>query len=239
MYSRGCSHNEIEICHTTGTEVCRICGLVVSENLSYSECHQEKFMESIDRKTYEIEDNNIESFLDKIAQRLNLSDYLCTLIHNLYKRLIHDMESIPSKQKQKQELIVYCVYITLRKENTPRSIRELVAVSDVLEKNVWKIEKYYAQKANVKTSKKILSPRDVICTYYSYLNLEFLDLKEMLDMVVETPVKISFSPTSIAGGILYLYSKKIGKKYSMKYIADLIHTTPMSIYRFIRAFPTS
>ena len=74
--SSTCIHNTITD-HSTGTEVCTICGLVLSENLYYDEIHSSAFklQEEEPCNNYLIDDiDTILAFTQKIGDRLNLPD---------------------------------------------------------------------------------------------------------------------------------------------------------------------
>ena len=87
----------------------------------------------------------------------------------------------------------------------------------------------------VKERNHPLTPSQILSTYYTYLDFDYTDLQKMKKMIESAKIKKDFAPTTIAGGTICLYSQENNKKYNVKTIADLICTSPMSIYRYVNS----
>lgn len=206
---------------------------MTSENLSYGECYFQNIKKADEYDDTNNFGNDVYEFLHKIIQRLHLYESIKMKVIDMYHDLSNEFSFRSCTQN---ELIAFCVYMVLRLENVPRSLKEIVAVSDISEKRLWKLEKNYSKIEKCLESPKILAPEHILHTYFLYLEMQYSDLKKMLQMLKSIDVPISYNPTTIAGGIFYLHSKNIGKKCTLKNIASLIHTTPMSIYRFVKFY---
>ena len=239
-----CNHSDTILDSFSATEVCTSCGLVLNEALTYADLHpnhgwiQEMqgpgvpcgtFMDKIYKNKIinSMYKPNCEEFLIKVGNRLNLPR---STIQNALKRN-RDLSAGKSRFKN-EHLLAYALYTTCKLENCPRSLVEISNVSAITTKSLRRIEKYFSLEKNNQRTKS-LSAKDLLYTFYPYLDLSFHDLKTILGMLENSSSSIQFSPSTIAAGLVYLYiSKNIIKSCTIKKISDIFQTTPMSIYRY-------
>ena len=239
-----CNHSDTILDSYSATEICTSCGLVVNEALTYSELHpncdwiqqaQDTGVSCgtfVDKKSKNkiinsVSKSKCEEFLIKIGDRLNLP---CSTIQNTLKR---NQDLLSGKYRFKNEhLLAYALYTTCKLEKCPRSLVEISNVSSIRIKSLRKIEKYFSLQQNNQRTKS-LSPKDLLYTFYLYLDLTFNDLKKIFVMLENSSSSVQFSPSTIAAGLVYLYiSENKIKSCTIKKISDVFQTTPMSIYRY-------
>ena len=244
LYQSCCNHSDTVLDSSSATEVCTSCGLVLNDALTYDDLHpNHSWMKEMTYPTYlcgtfmdkrfknkMINSNsnpNSEEFLTKVGNRLNLP--YSTLQHALYRsRKISSMKS----KFNHEHVLAYALYITCKLENCPRSLVEISNVSNITTKKLRRIEKYFSLEKNNQRTKS-LSAKDLLYTFYPYLDLSFQDLKTILSMLENSSSPVQFSPSTVAAGLVYLYiSKNSNKSCTIKKISDVFQTTPMSIYRY-------
>lgn len=239
-----CDHSDTILDSSSATEVCTICGLVLQESLNYVELHPNyslanqiimpkdkvgTFMDEKIRKKIinSISKPNCDEFLTKIGYRLNLPK---STIEHAFKRY-QDL-TCGKSGFHKEHLLAYSLYTTCKLEKCPRSMVEISNVSAIPVKSLRKIEKCFAlEKNNPRT--KPLCAKDLLYTFYPYLDLSFQDLKIIVGMLETSNHSVKFSPATVAAGLVYIYSNQNNiKSCTMKNISDIFQTTPMSIYRY-------
>ena len=249
--SSACIHNTITD-HSTGTDVCTICGLVLSENLNYDEIHSSAFklQEEDQCNNYLIDDiDTILAFTQKIGDRLNLPDSSIENAILKFKKLRKKVDAIkydwPKKAPKRKlfsnkNLVIYSLYTTLKKDSFPRPLKEICTVADIYDLGeIWKLEKYFTQlDTRIPEETKTLTAKDLIHCYYTYLDLDFQDINFILRMLESLPSDNSFTPTTTAASLMYIYISKIKKKKcSMSKVAQLYQISKMSIHRFMKRNP--
>ena len=244
FYELGCNHSDTILDSYSATEVCTSCGLVLNDALTYTDLHPnhgsmkemthsiypcETYMDkkSKNKIIKSVSKPNCEEFLTKIVNRLNLP--YSTLQHALNRS--QDISSGKSKLNH-EHVLAYALYITCKLENCPRSLIEISNVSNISIKNLRRIEKYFSLEKNNQRTKS-LSAKDLLYTFYPFLDLSFQDLKVILSMLENSSSSVQFSPSTEAAGLVYLYIRKnSNKSCTIKKISDVFQTTPMSIYRY-------
>ena len=236
----------------TGTEVCTLCGLVLSENLYYDEIHSADFKCQREEPSvnYLIDDiDTIISFTQKIADRLNLPDASIENAFLKFQKLRKQVDDIkydwPKKAPKRKlfsnkNLVIYSLYTTLKKDSFPRPLKEICTVADIYDLGeIWKLEKYFTQlDTRIPEETKTLTAKDLIHCYYTYLDLDFQDINFILRMLESLPSDNSFTPTTTAASLMYIYISKIKKKKcSMSKVAQLYQISKMSIHRFMKRNP--
>ena len=67
-------------------------------------------------------------------------------------------------------------------------------------------------------------------------DFSFEDVRQM-NHIINTLEKNTFSPTTTAAGVVYLYAKTVkSKKQTLNQVSSLFHVTTMSIQRFINKY---
>ena len=249
--SSTCTHNAI-IDHTTGTEVCTICGLVLSEHLYYDEVHSTSFKPQKEEEghNYVIDDiDTIITYTQKICDRLNLSDASIENAIFIFQKLRKKVNNLkydwPKKAPRKKifsnkNLVIYSIYKTLKEESFPRPLKEICTIANIQDlREIWKLEKYFTQlNQKIPEQTKVLTAEDLIYGYYTYLDLDYNDINIILKMMQSLSSNNGFTPTTTAAGLMYVYISKIKKgKCSMSKIAQLYQISKMSIHRFMKRNP--
>ena len=249
--SSTCTHNAI-IDHTTGTEVCTICGLVLSEHLYYDEVHSTSFKPQKEEEghNYVIDDiDTIITYTQKICDRLNLSDASIENAIFIFQKLRKKVDNLkydwPKKAPRKKlfsnkNLVIYSLYKTLKQDSFPCLLKEICTIANIQDLGeIWKLEKYFTQlNQRIPEQTKVLTAEDLIYGYYTYLDLDFQDINFILRMLESLPSDNSFTPTTTAASLMYIYISKIKKKKcSMSKVAQLYQISKMSIHRFMKRNP--
>ena len=239
-----CNHSDTVLDSSSATEICISCGLVLNEALAYADVHPNHgWIQQIpdlrdpcgtfmDKKSKNKIINSkskpaCEEFLIKVGNRLNLPH--STIQNALYRS--QDLSSVKPRFNN-EHLLAYALYITCKLEKCPRSLIEISNVSTISTKSLRRIEKYFSMEKNNQRTKS-LSAKDLLYSFYPYLDLSFHDLKIILSMLETSSSPVQFSPSTVAAGLVYLYVSKNGIKLcTMKKISDIFQTTPMSIYRY-------
>ena len=238
--------------HSSGTEVCTLCGLVLSENLYYDEIHLTTFKWQREEPSvnYLIDDiDTIVSFTQKIGDRLNLPDAIIeNAILNFQKlrKKVDDIKNDWPKKAPKRKLfsnknlVIYSLYTILKQDSFPRPLKEICTVANIHDLGeIWKLEKYFTQlNTRIPEETKTLTAKDLIHGYYTYLDLEFKDINIILRMLESLSSSNSFTPATTAAGLMYIYTSKIKKKKcSMSKVSQLYQISKMSIHRFMKRNP--
>ena len=250
-----CKHDPIWD-HSTGSEVCLNCGLVLCEGLTYNELHLQHHggempnVEDASLNHLHVEGvDNVPDFIRKVGDRMNLSRGSIENSILKFKSLRDRCKEInfggPRKSKKIRSninLAAFSIYDTLRDELHPRTLKEICVAANIGKVgDVWKLEKQFGQKKQ-ELPQKPLSAKDLIFGYYTFLDLDYNDAKTILEMaefVQKLYGECSFMPTTVASALMYIYINKIkGKKCSLQRIAQMYHTSTMSISRFIKRNPT-
>ena len=249
--SSTCTHNAI-IDHTTGTEVCTICGLVLSEHLYYDEVHSTSFKPQKEEEGHNhvIDDiDTIITYTQKICDRLNLSDASIENAIFIFQKLRKKVDNLkydwPKKAPRKKifsnkNLVIYSIYKTLKEESFPRPLKEICTIANIQDlREIWKLEKYFTQlNQKIPEQTKVLTAEDLIYGYYTYLDLDYNDINIILKMMQCLSSNNGFTPTTTAASLMYVYISKIKKrKCSMSKIAQLYQISKMSIHRFMKRNP--
>ena len=249
--SNTCTHRPT-LDNSTGTEVCTLCGLVLSENLYYDEIHSADFKCQREEPSvnYLIDDiDTIISFTQKIADRLNLPDASIENAFLKFQKLRKQVDDIkydwPKKAPKRKlfsnkNLVIYSIYKTLKEESFPRPLKEICTIANIQDlREIWKLEKYFTQlNQKIPEQTKVLTAEDLIYGYYTYLDLDYNDINIILKMMQSLSSNNGFTPTTTAAGLMYVYISKIKKgKCSMSKIAQLYQISKMSIHRFMKRNP--
>ena len=133
------------------------------------------------------------------------------------------------------------VYITLKKDFCPRSIKEICYISGGLKPlNVLQIGTFLEKSRNENTPSKRLKPvtaNDIILTHYPYVEgLSFDDVTQIFHKL-DSIEQVNFTPTTTAAGLVYLYTNFVKcNKQTFQQISSLFQVTPISIQRFVKKY---
>ena len=242
--------------HSTATVVCQGCAKVLEEGLAYNEVmskHQFSSQRSIQCETEKeelINGENAYELLVKIGEKLHLNQSSIDNSYKNYKKSLKKLKRISDlKQNSKKKrllmsyenILAYAIYVTLKEASIPRSIKEICFFSGGLKcRNVLQIGKFIEANRDKDTPSKRLKPltaKDVILTHYPYIEgLSFDDVKQIFHKL-NCIGPISFTPTTTAAGIIYLYVNFVQhSKQTLHQISSLFQVTPTSIQRFTKEY---
>ena len=243
-----CDHHDIITDARSAENICMMCGVVQEENLFYTDIyHTSNTSLKDDSKgdASKIDGEDSIVFLQKICDRLHLPE---STIQNTFRKYKNTRKLINSRialgQKNKNELIskknlmVYSLYVRLKIEGVPRSLKDICSLGDVRTSTIIIIEKFLEQHhLSGGLRSKPLSAKNLIQSHYTYLdNFEFADLQ--VTMVWLDKLRFcSFSPATTAAGVTFLYLNERKKsKVSQSKIANLFQVTSVSIQRFLKRY---
>lgn len=241
--------------HSTGTLVCTLCAHVLQEGLSYEEIHlnkcQSQQRSGIIESARTVDGEPAIDYLHKVGDRLNLCQSTIDNAWNKYLKTKSKMQRLLSLKKcQKnrrtllddKNLLVYSLYITLKQEACPRSIREICWHAGGHLHSIHLIEKFIDMKAKdvgeVVQRLKPISAKDIILTHYTYIHeFTFEDVKQ-INHLLNSILPCNFSPLTTAAGIVYLYINNIkkSKPQSLCQVSNLFRVSEMSIRRFVTKY---
>lgn len=240
---------------SSATTVCTNCCLVLEERLSHDEVGIGKpysintvSTECLDQD--EIFGEPIMEVLKKISDKLHL--YESCVNHSFKKfntireRVRKILEANPNAKRKRlllsnENVLVYSIYISLKEQSCPRSIKEICHFSGISKPiNILKIEKFLELNRNIikpiKRAKPITA-KDIILTHFPYIeDLLFEDVKQIFHRLNGIQ-QINFSPSTTSAGAVYLYMNFVKKsKKTLTQVSTLFNVTPMSIQRFVNKF---
>ena len=249
MSSSECIEHSEVIDQHTGTIVCLDCSRVIDNGLTHFEVNQQKystFQENLKDEEEKINGENVTELLDKISDKLHLNQSSIDLAYWEYKKNTKKIEKIlkyPNKKPflSPEIILIFSIYTALKKHSCPRSIKEVCNISGLPEcTKVLKLGAFLEKNKGDDTPSIRLRPmnaKDVILTHYMYIeDFSFEDVKQM-NLIINTLEKNTFSPTTTAAGVVYLYAKTVkSKKQTLNQVSSLFHVTTMSIQRFINKY---
>ena len=243
--------------HTTGTEVCANCALVLDEFLTYDEVHFKTPIYSKQNFKHfdiKIEGEPVVSILQKIGDRLHLYESTmnnCLMefyrVKSKMTQMMQENFAVPQKNKRQllsdKNLLVYSIYTTLKFEECPRTLKEICYYAGEIPFNaIHQIGKFFcsSNKPNflLKTKRlKPISAKDLILSHYTYLDIICFDDVNQILKLLDNIKPNSFSPSTTAAGMVYLYVKFIKKcKITFVQTSALFKVTGMSVQRFIKRY---
>lgn len=216
-----CLHDPIIDSHS-GEEVCCLCGLVINTGMSYEEIiHGDN--------CYDIHlENKSTPFLFELAaefiSRMHLPQEIVNIVLTRYEKCIKKQSDI-IKYFSNQELISYSLYQVLKEMSIPRSLKQIVSVSGVNSRAIWKLEDIFTKE------RMQLKPIDIILSHYTMLDhLKYEDIRFMRIMCDDLGF-LNYNPSTVASFVIYKYLMLNEKKQSMNKICDLVGVNTKSLMR--------
>ena len=243
--------------HTTGTEVCVNCAHVLNEFLTYDEVHYKTPILSQPNNNHfdvKIDGEPIISILQKIGDKLHLYESSmnnCLMeffrIKSKMTQMLHEHFAGPQKNRRQllsnKNLLVYSIYTTLKFEECPRSLKEICYYAGGIPFNaIHQIEKFFCSQDkhnSLLTTKRLkpISAKDLILSHYTYLDMICFDDVNQILKLLDIIKPNSFSPSTTAAGLVYLYVKFIKKcKITFVLTSALFKVTSMSVQRFVKRY---
>ena len=249
MSSSDCiEHSEVLDQHT-GTIVCVVCCRVIKDGLTHFEVNQQKystFQENL-KDEKKINGENVYELLEKISDKLHLSQSSVDIAYIEYKKITKKIQKILSYPNKKPHptsilspeiVLMLSIYTALKKDFCPRSIDVLCNPEESA--NVFKLTAFLEKNKDDDTHSTRLQPlnaKDLLLTHYTCIDgFSYEDVKRMND-IIEALKKNTFTPHTTAAGVVYLYAKNVKcKKQTMRSVSSLFNTTNTSIQRFINKY---
>ena len=249
MSSSTCFQHSTIIDQSTGTIVCVDCSRVLDQGLTHFEVNQQKYstlQENLKDGKEKINGENVSQLLEKISDKLHLNQSSIDLAYWEYKKNTKKIEKILNYPNKKpflspEIILIFSIYTALKKHSCPRSIKEVCNISGLPEcTKVLKLGAFLEKNKGDDTPSIRLRPmdaKDVLLTHYMYIEgFSYEDVKQMINRI-NTLEKNTFSPTTTAAGVVYLYAKTVkSKKQTLNQVSSLFHVTTMSIQRFINKY---
>ena len=174
-------------------------------------------------------DNTIENAIVNFGKYVDKCDEMKALGMKHHRKICTNLN-----------MATYAIYTTLKQEGNPRPLKDVCMTAGIYSTaDVWKLEKYFTrfnQKHFTRSNKtRNLTAKDLLYSYYTFLELDFNDANSMARMIEFLPSSIGFTPTTTAAAVMYHYTNKIKKiKCPLSKIAQLFQTSSMSIHRFMK-----
>jgi transcription initiation factor TFIIIB Brf1 subunit/transcription initiation factor TFIIB len=252
MSSSDCiEHSEVLDQHT-GTIVCVVCCRVIKDGLTHFEVNQQKystFQENL-KDEKKINGENVYELLEKISDKLHLSQSSVDIAYIEYKKITKKIQKILSYPNKKPHptsilspeiVLMLSIYTALKKDFCPRSIDFLCNIAGLQESaNVFKLAAFLEKNKDDDTNSTRLQPlkaKDLLLTHYTCIdNFSFEDVNRMND-IIEALKKNTFTPHTTAAGAVYLYARNVKcTKQTMRQVSSLFNVTTTSIQRFINKY---
>ena len=241
-----CQVHEHETIIDSGFHVCIKCGLCLEQVFVHQEYQPIQSIQNpkIDDRKEKNSGNQIE-FLREMCSKLHIEGI--ELMNDIvldYLSLFRQTKDLRPSPKL-PDLATLSIYKSLQQRSSiSPSILDIASVTKCDLKKVWKLQKSTKhQHHNEETSNnevdqgqliQPISAQDIILSKMGFLNLTFADFKIMDEAIkksVETEADVS--ARSIAATVMYQYLKYYKKKHcTIKSIAGLFLTTPVSLYRY-------
>ena len=251
MSSSTCFQHSPIVDQSTATIVCVDCSRVLDQGLTHFEVNQQKYSTSQEnlkdgKKEEKINGENVSQLLEKISDKLHLNRSSIDLAYWEYKKNTKKIQKILNYPNKKpflspEIILIFSIYTALKKDFCPRSIKEVCNISGLPEcTKVLKLAAFLEKNKGDDTPSIRLRPlnaKDIILTHYLYIeDFSYEDVKQM-NHRINTLEKNSFSPTTTAAGVVYLYAKTAkSKKQTLKQVSTLFNVSTMSIQRFINKY---
>jgi len=206
-----CSHlNEI-VDDVRGEIVCMDCGLVLCEKLFKHFSQINKYVCKENEKEKEKEND-----VNEILEKLNLPNCFTNSILDNYKT---------NRNAKKKEFTSFAIYNTLNKEGFPVSIKEISAVSGYTDSEIYNMQE---------NETIMLDPHSILEKYCNILGIDYKTYS-VIKTGLPTTFESGHTPQTIVASTIYCYFKRyFPKKYPMKIIAKTVHTSCISIQRYLK-----
>ena len=213
-----CSHDDRVIDPHSAEEICISCGVICASGMYFEEvnAHNNEFIHRPREHTSVV---NIDETRELVS-RMHLPQYIIDTVLNRVTN--YEKKENVNKLFQKNELIAYALYKTLKEMEIPRTLKELESCSGIPSKTLWKIESYFCEKT---TS---LKPIDLIASHYILVDLNFDDFKQLQKMCKDIGF-VNYNPATTASFITHLYLKQKGSTTSLKKICSVFGSNYRSV----------
>ncbi len=206
-----CDHKYEVIDQRQGDIVCYDCGLVI-DKYYIVECDKEE--ENNDISTFG------KNFVFEMLSRLNVPKSYSS---HVFKKI-----SESKANKNSESFLSSIIYNTLIELNIPFTIKDIVGVTGISAKKIYKEEKKKKTNKNV----VVIDCSDILERACSKLNLSYKDYTLIKEEISKS--NTGFNPSTVISAHIYLYCKGKNVKILMKEISSITGISCMSIKRYIK-----
>eukprot|EP00271_Cylindrocystis_brebissonii_P008225 TRINITY_DN22249_c0_g1_i1.p1 TRINITY_DN22249_c0_g1~~TRINITY_DN22249_c0_g1_i1.p1 ORF type:complete len:309 (+),score=57.05 TRINITY_DN22249_c0_g1_i1:101-1027(+) len=159
--------------------------------------------------------------MGSMADRAGLVSTIRDQANEIYKK-VEDAKSI--RGRSQDAILAACLYIACRKENKPRTFKEIGAVANnASKKEIGKAVKFIVnQLEESTTSMGVINPEDYMRRFCSNLNMDPQTIRAAMEVVKTTDdiiMKTSRTPISKAAAAIYMVTQLADKKVLPRDIA--------------------
>lgn len=217
-----CNHENLVTDEREGTVVCINCGLVIEDRIFLS---RNLINEEIENK------NEIYELLFDFAERFHIVKKNIDEIIDRYQMV---NEKIELKFYKKEEVLVFCIYENLNKNNISLLLEQILIFFPNVrnEKKVYEIETLLSSDCP-----KLIVEDSLIHRCLSYLDFSFKQKQEIVKIFEKVKYKVDFSPKTIIGSIIYMFCKCNKLKIQLKNICNVCEISQSSVNRALKRMP--
>ncbi|MEM0383133.1 MAG: transcription initiation factor IIB [Candidatus Anstonellales archaeon] len=165
--------------------------------------------------------------LEKITDRLQLPKRVAEEAAHIYKKAV---EKQLIRGRLIESVVAAVVYAVCRKNNIPKTLDDIVQISDNDKKDIGRAYRFIKRELNLKVP--FTSPSIYIPRYASALQLSE-DVqeraKEIVEMAMEKGMLSGRGPTGIAAAALYIAALEKGERRTQKQVAEIAGVTEVTI----------
>lgn len=182
------------------------------------------------RKTVSSSERTLKATFIEIrmmADRLNVPKAIVDHAEILFKQ-VHDGKSLQGRKKD--AIASACLFIACRKEQVPRTFKEICAVSKISKKEIGRMFKLVLK--TLETNVQAITTGDFMSRFCSYLELSNTIEKAATHIArraVELDLVPGRSPISVAAAAIYMASQASDKKKSANDIGDIAGVAEVTI----------
>jgi transcription initiation factor TFIIIB Brf1 subunit/transcription initiation factor TFIIB len=205
-----CTHNNEIIDSHEGTIICTDCGVVKDP---YYLCD------------YKNNDSNIainsSGQVENILEQLNVPQQFNEIININLNSTNYKSNSHPQKKTHQINKVISEIYNTLNQDT-----------SNILLKDIMNLSRLSTKQIKCKDV-SIVNIEQILEKYTKRFNINYKNCTVIKEEYLKY-INTGFQPLTIIGGIIYKHLKEINSRRSMKYIAELLGISSISIQRFIK-----
>ncbi|CAI4223626.1 unnamed protein product [Auanema sp. JU1783] len=190
---------------------------------------QRKSMNNTDRQM-----NQAMSVIREMSERIHLTKNIQDMAAKLFKEVL-DGKALKGKNNEAQAAA--CLYIACRKDDVPRTFKEICAASRVSKKEIGRCFKLIIK--SMETNLKQITSADFMSRFCARLNLSN-SVKVCATRIAKRAVDMDLvagrSPISIAAAAIYMASQASAEKKTAKEIGDIAGAAEVTVKQTYKLF---
>jgi transcription initiation factor TFIIIB Brf1 subunit/transcription initiation factor TFIIB len=230
-HSEGCTHDVVTTDYHEGTEVCLQCGTVVNDSLllwNDGTEHQNTAVQTTPTSGDASNEPYLETVLD-FCENACIPRRCATDVLRLYHRAAESSSSPYPSFKNKQVLAI-CLYETAKRQNIPRSLREVAAFTGFQTCQLAQLQKkYFPQSAP-------LLPHDLLTRFGSQLGLKRNQIIALERRISLAKVTNACNPGTVASAYIVQFVEEQGLRLSTPDICKVSGVSAVAVRRYIRRY---